>query len=298
MQKQIIRLLMLISLLSLNACTALDAGKEFVTGAFDSMLGGEDNTEPPTELMDYESKIEISELWDESIGVGSDEHFLKLVATVSYGKVIVADREGLLEARDLKNGDLVWETDSDYSFSAGPGIGLEHVVLGTSHAQVVGFDLETGEQKWQSKVSSEVLAVPVIAKGIVLIRTIDGKVTALSEEDGKQLWQFERNVPALSIRGTSKPVLVHDNVIIAYANGKLVALRLIDGKEMWETSIAIPTGRSEVERLVDLDADPVETDGVIFVSSYQGGSSAVLEIDGDVLWRNEDVSSLSGMSVD
>jgi len=282
----------------LSGCAALNEGKKLVTGATSYFMGGEDNTEPPNKLVEYQSEIDIETLWKEKVGVGTDEQYLKLVAAVSYGKVLAADREGLIEARDLKTGDLLWEKQTDYVFSAGPGAGIDSAIMGTSHAEVVAFNIETGEQKWSAPVSSEVLAVPVIAKGIVVVRTIDGKVIAFNEKDGSQLWIVERNVPALSIHGTGSPIIVEDNVITGYASGKLMALRLVDGKVIWETSIAIPSGRSEVERLVDLDADPVETDGVIFIAGYQGGTSAVLEVDGDVLWRNEDVSSSSGMSYD
>ncbi len=66
----------------------------------------------------------------------------------------------------------------------------------------------------------------------------------------------------------------------------------------WETSIAIPKGRSEIERLVDLDVDPIVINGVIYVASYQGGIAAISELDGDVLWRNETISSHSGLSND
>jgi outer membrane protein assembly factor BamB len=283
----------------MSGCTALiEGGKELVSVATSYVMGGEDNTEPPVELMKYQAEIEIEKLWKKKVGVGSEEHSLKLVAAVSYGKVFAADREGLIQARDIQTGDQIWEMKTDYAFSAGPGTSIDTVIMGTSHAEIVAFSLETGEQKWSVSVSSEVLSAPVISNGIVIIRTIDGKVVALSEKDGSQLWVFERNVPALSIRGTSTPIIVDDNVISGYANGKLMALRLVDGKVIWETSIVIPSGRSEVERLVDLDVDPVETDGVIFIAGYQGGTSAILEIDGDVLWRNEDVSSYSGMSYD
>jgi outer membrane protein assembly factor BamB len=78
----------------------------------------------------------------------------------------------------------------------------------------------------------------------------------------------------------------------------LQELRLSDGRSGWETSIDIPSGRSEVERLVDLDVDPVETNGVVFVSSYQGGTTAVVALDGGVLWRNDNVSSYTGIGFD
>ncbi len=282
----------------LTGCAALEMSKELVTGATSYFLGGEDNSEPPAELLEYEPELEIDELWTASIGVGADEHLLNLVLAVSYGKVIAADSEGLVQARDISTGDLLWENESDYRYSAGPGVGGKIAVLATSNAEIIALDIDTGESLWTTSVSSEVLAKPVIAENKVIIRTTDGRIIALNADDGAQQWTFERRVPALSIRGNGSPVVVQDNIIAGYANGKLLALRLVDGKNSWETSIAIPSGRSEVERLVDLDVDPVETDGVVFISSYQGGTTAVLELDGDVLWRNEDVSSYSGMSYD
>jgi len=293
---KVIILGLLVSLLS--ACSSLKTSGDLVAGITNYFLGGEDNTEPPAKLVKFKAEIEIDVLWKENVGVGTDDQFLNLVLAVSYGKVLAADRDGLVHARDIKTGEMIWKTETGYSFSAGPGIGSNTVILASSNAEIVALDIDTGEQKWVYPVSSEVLATPIIANNIVIIRTTDGKVFALSEEHGVQLWVFERRVPALSIRGTGTPIIVEENVIAGYANGKLLALRLIDGKVDWETSVAIPSGRSEVERLVDLDVSPVETDGVIYVSSYQGGTTAVLELDGDVLWRNEDVSSYSGLSYD
>jgi outer membrane protein assembly factor BamB len=172
------------------------------------------------------------------------------------------------------------------------------VILGSSDAEVVALDIETGAVQWKSAVSSEVLSVPVVANGVVIIRTTDGSVIALDEKTGGKRWSYERTVPALSIRGTGSPLIVEDNVIGGYDNGKLMALRLADGKYVWETSIAIPKGRSEIERLVDLDVDPIVINGVIYVASYQGGIAAISELDGDILWRNETISSHSGLSND
>jgi outer membrane protein assembly factor BamB len=172
------------------------------------------------------------------------------------------------------------------------------VILGSSDAEVVALNIETGAVLWKTAVSSEVLSVPVIASGIVVVRTTDGMVIALDEKTGGKRWNYERSVPALSIRGTGSPLIVEENVIGGYDNGKVMALRLADGKNVWETSIAVSKGRSEIERLVDLDVDPIAVNGVIYVASYQGGIAAIAELDGDVLWRNETISSHSGLSND
>jgi len=289
---------LLLLFLGLAGCATLDTVGESVTGITDYFLGGEDNTEPPAELVEYSPESEIEVLWKESVGVGADEQTLKLVIAVANGKVVAADREGLVQARDARTGDLLWETEADVPFSGGPGLGAGTVILGTSDAEVLAFNIENGEQLWKSKVPSEVISVPVVAKGIVMVRTSDGVLSALDEKSGGKLWSYERTVPALSIRGTSSPLIIEDNVISGYDNGKLIALRLQDGKNIWETTIAMPSGRSEVERLVDLDVDPIESQGIIFIASYQGGINAVSELDGDVLWRKEDISSYAGLSYD
>lgn len=194
--------------LSLTGCAIIETSGELISGVSNYFLGGEDNIAPPAELVEYKAEIELDLLWEENIGVGTDEQFLNLVLAISYGKVLAADREGLVQARDLKTGELIWEQETEYNFSAGPGIGDKSAILASSNADVVAFNIETGEELWATTVSSEVLANPVVANNKVIIRTTDGKMIALSEDDGSHLWTFERSVPALSIRGTGSPVIV------------------------------------------------------------------------------------------
>jgi len=298
MDNQYTGLSILLFSLLLSGCSSLDTAGELITGVSSYFLGGEDNSTPPAKLVEFTPEINIDVVWSKNIGVGADGQFLNLGLSISDGKVFVADHQGLVQARQFESGDLVWEIETKFNYSAGPSMGDQTLILATSNAEVLALDAKTGQQRWVTPVSSEVLATPVIANHIVIIRTTDGKVFALDEKDGHLRWVFERSVPALSIRGTGSPIMVEGNLIAGFANGKLLALRLTDGKVVWETTIAIPSGRSEVERLVDLDVDPVETDGVIFLSSFQSGTSAVLEIDGDILWQNEDISSFSGLGFD
>jgi outer membrane protein assembly factor BamB len=289
---------LLLLCLVLAGCAAFDGLSEGVSGISDYFMGGEDNSDPPAVLVEYTPEIKIDKIWQESVGDGADEQSLKLVPIIGLGKILAADRDGLVQARDQGTGRLIWEAETDVNFSAGPSLGAGTVILGSSDAEVVALNSENGELLWKSEVSSEVLSVPVIANGIVVVRTTDGAVIALNEKTGAKLWSYEHNAPALSVRGIGAPIIVEDNVIEGYDNGKLMALRLADGKYVWETSIVIPKGRSEVERLVDLDVDPIAVGGVIYIASYNGGAAAVSELDGDVLWRNEAISSYTGLSHD
>ncbi|MDD1625660.1 MAG: outer membrane protein assembly factor BamB [Methylococcaceae bacterium] len=289
---------LLLLCLTLAGCAAYDAVSEGVSGISDYFLGGGRISDKTALFVEYTPEIKIEELWQETVGDGAEEQSLKLVPAIGFGKILAADRDGLVEARDLSTGRLIWEAETEVHFSAGPGLGAGTVILGSRDAEVVALNSENGEVLWKSQVSSEVLSVPVIAHGTVIVRTTDGAVIALNEKTGAKLWSYEHNAPALSVRGIGAPLIIEDNVIEGYDNGKLMALRLADGKYVWETSIAIPKGRSEVERLVDLDVDPIEVAGVIYIASYLGGAGAVSEMDGDVLWRNEAISSYTGLSHD
>lgn len=290
--------------LMLSGCAAYDTVGESISGIKDYFTGGADNADPPNELIEYSPEVQVDASWKESVGVGTDEQTLKLVPAIANGRIFAADRDGLVQARDLGSGNLLWEArmedekEEAIEFSGGPGIGLTSVILGSKDAEVIALNIENGALLWKTPVSSEVLSVPVVAEGHVIVRTTDGSVIALNEKTGQKIWSYEHNVPTLTVRGTGAPLVIEDTLIEGYDNGKLMAFRLEDGKYVWESTVTIPKGRSEVERLVDIDVDPIESRGVIYTASYNGGAAAVSILDGDVLWRNEAISSHTGLAQD
>jgi outer membrane assembly lipoprotein YfgL len=262
-----------------------------------ALLGETDHAEPPAALVSMTNSVPITTLWSTKLGAGFDEQFVKLVPAVAEGRVFSAERKGRVRAFDAASGKLLWETDIEAPLSGGPGFGTGRVLVGTSDAEVVALRADDGALLWRAPVSSEVLSVPQAADGIVVVRTVDGKVFGLRAEDGTQLWVYERHVPVLTLRGISSPMLRHGRVIGGFDNGKLAALELKDGRPLWEVSVAVPQGRSELERMVDIDGDPVVVDDDIYVATFQGGVAAVDAESGQVLWSRE-LSSFAGIGVD
>ncbi|HCT98916.1 MAG TPA: outer membrane protein assembly factor BamB, partial [Methylococcaceae bacterium] len=202
------RLLILVMAWSLSACTAFDTMKDSMSGIADYFSGGEDNADPPAQLTELDAtQVDIEVLWEASIGVGADEKNIKLGLAALPDRLIVANREGLVEARNLQTGDTLWSTDTQLPLSGGIGLGDGLAVLGSSNAEVIALDTQTGQVRWKSTVSSEVLASPVLAKNKVVVRTTDGNVFALDDKTGGKLWSYEHNVPALSLRGMSTPLV-------------------------------------------------------------------------------------------
>ena len=179
---------------------------------------------------------------------------------------------------------------------AGPGVGDDLLVIGTSEAQVVAFDRNTGAELWRADVSGEVLAAPAVAYGMVVVHTVDGNLFGLDALNGNQQWLYDREVPVLTLRGSSSPVINGGVVYCGFSGGKLVALSLDTGVVEWETIITIPSGRSELERMNDIDGDPVVYNGTVYAGSYQGDVAAVGEGSGSIFW-NHKVSSYNDLTV-
>jgi len=289
MQSSARYLLFALTLVLLSGCGTKDYVK--------NLFGGEDNTDPPTPLVEIETLAEIIKLWSKDTGKGSTKQFLKLTPSHIQGKVFVADVRGNLLAIDATSGNILWENDADLSITGGPGSSETLTMIGSEEGDVLAYASESGDFLWQAKVSSEVLAAPQEAYGIVVVRTIDGKIYGLDAHDGSRLWIYDRTVPALTLRGTSNPVITGDVVIAGFDGGRLAAIELHTGKLIWETSVSLASGSSQLERMVDIDSDPVIIGNDIYVATFQGRLASVALENGRITWTR-DISSYAGLTSD
>lgn len=280
-------LLFVLALVLLSGCSSIKG-----------VIGGdEDNTVPPTPLVEFQPLVEIIQLWSKDTGKGSTKQYLKLTPSHIQGKVFVADIRGNLAAIDAISGKRLWDSDADMNITGGPGSSETLTMIGSDNGDVLAYASESGEFLWQAKVSSEVLAAPQEAYGVVVARTIDGKIFGLDANDGRRLWVYDRTVPALTLRGTSNPVITGDVVIAGFDGGRISAIELYTGKLIWETSVSLASGRSQLERMVDIDSDPVIIGNDIYVATFQGRLASVALEDGRITWTR-DISSYAGLTAD
>ncbi|MFK8068309.1 MAG: outer membrane protein assembly factor BamB [Gammaproteobacteria bacterium] len=262
-----------------------------------SYMAGKDNQKSVEPLAELEEVINIEKLWSKRIGDGNDGYYLKLTPVANEGVIYAAEREGEVTALDVETGKQHWETDTEKRLSGGPGHGEGLVLIGTRDGEVLALSDTDGEVLWTAAVSSEVLSAPKADLGVVVVRTVDGKAFGLDAESGQRLWAYERAVPLLTLRGTSSPQIADGKAIIGFDGGILTALDITNGSLIWEKRIALPTGRSTLERMVDIDAEPILKDGVIHIATFQGRVAIVDLETGNVGWSRE-LSSYAGLGVD
>ena len=98
------------------------------------------------------------------------------------------------------------------------------------------------------------------------------------------------------LRGNAPPVIQGDMVYIGYDSGFVVALSLLDGRQQWEQRVSEAVGRTELDRMVDIDGEIVVTPGELYAVSYKGDIMAMDPNSGRPLWTR-DLSAFTGLAL-
>jgi outer membrane protein assembly factor BamB len=255
--------------------------------------------EPPAKLVDFPATLPVKKLWSTKVGGGKKQMLLRLGLgpAAAGGNVYAASHNGELLAVTLETGRRVWQKSLKLPLSAGPVADAGIVVVGSSKGDVVALDEGTGRELWRVRVNSELLSAPAISERVVVVRSVDGRLRGLDAHSGKELWSIEQQVPRLSLRGTATPVIAKDIAICGFDNGKVMAVSLNSGDTVWETALSSPHGRTELERLVDVDSAVRVVGDDVYVAGFQG-RAAMLALDSGQIWWAHDISSNRGLVVD
>ncbi|MEZ5565369.1 MAG: outer membrane protein assembly factor BamB [Gammaproteobacteria bacterium] len=278
----LIAALMVVVLLSVSGC---------------SVFGGKDDPNPPAELTKFKPTLRIKKAWHAGLGAESEHLRLALQPASDGSRIFAAAHDGKVSAFDAVKGKRLWRRKTKLQLSGGPATDGAVVVIGSSNGEVVALNTEDGTERWRHSVSSEVLAAPVLADGLALVRTVDGKLTALELTDGTQRWFVQQIMPRLTVRGTGAPVVIKNTVYCGFDNGRLASYALADGSEGWDVLLDPPAGRTEIERLSDINSTVRAIGDDLYVVGYRGQVSAVAAESGQALW-SQDVPSYEGLAVD
>ena len=256
---------------------------------------GEDAT-APVQLERIDSKVSLKKRWSSKIGDGQGDGFYKITPTLIDGVIYVASSDGEVAAINAANGARLWRIELERPLSGGVGYHNRSLYLGGADGSVLQLSAEDGAVEWEAAVSGEVLAAPVVSDDWVIVQTYDGKLLGFRSGAEEPSWTFTSDVPVLTLRGTSAPILVGGNAIAGFGDGKVVAVDVDSGNVSWEARIGVPQGSSEIDRIVDVDGAMTQQGIELFVASYQGRLAALDSRTGRKLWQ-QNVSSVTGTNV-
>lgn len=250
---------------------------------------------PPEPLVEFEPEQTFERLWQTRIGETDGRRFQPFV---SADAVFAADTDGDVISLDRQSGKPRWQTELDWV----PGSGVagdragRRVYVSSIDGLIQALAADDGAPLWDSAATSEVLVPVSVGQGSVVVRSADGRLAALDADDGGERWSVSNTPPSLTLNGYSQPLLLDNGVLVGLDDGRVLALNLDNGREIWESVLSVPSGRTEVERLVDIDADIRVDDDAIYVVNYQGRLARLEPGRGQIVW-SQPLSSTAGIAL-
>lgn len=266
-------------------------------GWFGNKSSKKENIQPPRPLAELVPTLNVQKTWEASVGNGAGKSGVRVGPAVADGKLYAIGVDGTIASLDAASGKTLWRTNTKLEFTGGPAVDGGLVIAGTLNGEVAAYDAGSGIERWMITVSSEVVSAPALSLGTAVVRSNDGHLFGLDASDGSRKWTYDRTpVPLLSLRGNSAPLIDGSVVYDGADNGKVLALRLDNGATVWEQTVALGDGRSEVERLNDVDGELALDGGVLYGVGYRGSVVALSANLGRPQWTRE-LSSYVGLGV-
>ncbi len=249
----------------------------------------------PAELVDFKDEIELDKRWVVDTGSSHDKYQAMATPALYGSRLYTVDPDGEVLAIERDSGDKLWDTDLDIAVNGSIGANSSQVFVGTLSGELIALSANDGSELWRKTLSSEVISSPAANSSSVLVKTVDGRLHALAASNGDQQWIYEVELPVLTQRGSSQPVILGNSAYATFDNGRVAALELSSGGTRWEGRVALPEGRTELERMVDPDGGPLVAGDVVFAASHQGSLMAFARGTGRPLWAKE-LSSSHGLA--
>ncbi|HEX5459977.1 MAG TPA: outer membrane protein assembly factor BamB [Steroidobacteraceae bacterium] len=251
----------------------------------------------PAKLGPIKTTLRVQHMWSASVGDrGAKRLRLGLGLALDGSRVFASGHGGDVAAFDLATGRRLWRTKTKLPLGGGPAVHGNLVVVGASDGHVIALNAADGKALWTVLINGAVIAAPAISDNVVAVRSVDGKLRALSPTDGHELWEADQQVPSLSVRGTSSPVIVGDLIICGFDNGKVLAVNAGDGSQVWLSTVSAPHGRTEIQRLADVDG-PVDVSGKDVYTVGYHGNVTMLALDSGQTWWSHEASSYRALTM-
>ena len=251
----------------------------------------------PAELTDFTPEITLQRNWSVSGNSDAEEKYVRLRPLFYADKIAFTDTQARVSVYELAQGKAVWSRTLSGTISGGVGGNSQVLVIGSIDGDVIAVNSNDGTDAWSAALSSEVMAISEAVDEVVVVRTNDSRVHGISLLTGEVLWVVSQSSPALTLRGVGVPLVKDGIAYVGLDNGKVIAISINSGNIIWESRVSVPSGRTELDRIVDIDGQLAADADFVYAASYHGRVVAINRNNGRTVWAR-DLASISGLSID
>ena len=244
----------------------------------------------PRKLENISNNKKIITNWD--ISFTGENSLGNFIPSFTGDSIYFADSSGNIKSINSISGSINWKKEVSL-LSTGISAGFGILIVADIDGNVIALDQNNGTELWTSNVKGEVLAPAAVDAKFIIVKTGSGELIALNKDSGEIEWSYRSKLPALTIRGSSSPVIDNNMVYATFDNGRLGVFELDSGYPVWDGAISYVSGSSELENLIDSDSSPVIEGGLVFTTSYQGNINIFDIAQKRSVWQSESSSFYS-----
>lgn len=250
----------------------------------------------PNPLPKIQQSVSLAPIFSHNVSATDTADPLRLRMANDQGVLYFLDPKGQVSAYQGKQ--RVWEKQvTKLGLSSGVEAANGLVIVGNKKGQLFALDQKTGDIRWTAQLSGAILSAALIQTGRVIVVANDGTVFGMDEKTGQQVWTYRMPNEQLSLRGQASPVRLDPRtVLVASSNAYVYAIDSLTGTLRMQRRVAVSDGRSDIQRLVDVDADPIVAGQLVVTTSYQGQVTVLDLVSQRVIW-SEDASSINRAEV-
>jgi len=230
--------------------------------------------------------------WHTNLGYGSRLQLRHQYPIYYDDKLFFCDKNRLI-ALDADNGKRLWQQKFPATLNSCLGRFADILYFTDNEGAVYAFNAISRELLWQLSLGENSIIAPTANEQVVLILTLNEHLYALNAQDGAILWSYQAFKPPLTLFGSFRPLIVGPYSIVGFGDGTLVIHNWQEGRLVSYRQIATPQGKTDLERLVDLDAIAVFDDGILYVPSSRNFILALDLQQGNQKWRAQHGSHLA-----
>ena len=232
--------------------------------------------------------VELKTQWSKSIGVtANNKYYGRMVPAIENNSIYVASLKGKVTKLNANDGGLIWSSIivKNDKITGGMAVLADKLFVGTLQGKLYAIDAKTGNKIWSNELNGSIINSPVTYNNNVAVQAENDSIQVVNASTGKLVWSYSSSPDKLGLRGTSRPQLsVNDNILVAcFSDGKIHVLDFNTGKLLWKLAVALPNGKTELQRVISVVSTPIITSTGIYAATYQGRISKFSNA-GNIIW--------------